>query len=257
MQKLLDVMADLRHPTEGCPWDRAQTFASILPYTVEEAYEVADAIDRGDLDDLRLELGDLLLQVVFHARMAEEAGAFDFSGVVDGITEKLRRRHPHVFGAGVGDRPSPDGSERSWEAEKAAERADRGDVGVLDGVSLALPALLRAQKLGRRAAGVGFDWPDVRGSRAKVSEELNELDAACASQDHPAVLEELGDLLFAVVNLARHLEIPAEEALRRANTKFEKRFAHVEASVSAAGGNWSDFSAAELDTLWNAAKDNR
>ncbi len=226
--RLLAVMARLRNRDNGCPWDLAQDFASIAPYTIEEAYEVADAIARGDMADLKGELGDLLFQVVFHARMAEEAGQFGFSDVVAAICEKLERRHPHIFG----DVIAADARtvKANWEAIKAAERAAAGSpdrpASALDGVASALPALMRAEKLQSRAARVGFDWDDVADVRAKVVEELAELDAA-TSPDHRA--EEAGDLLFAVVNLLRHHGIDAEDALRAGNAKFERRFRAMEA----------------------------
>ncbi len=253
IKDLLDVMATLRDPVAGCPWDREQDFATIAPYTIEEAYEVADAIDRRDLQALKDELGDLLLQVVFHARMAEEQGAFAFADVVTAIVEKLWRRHPHVFGEA--EITSAAGQRRAWEQLKAQERgrAGAGAGGLLDGVAAALPALARAEKLGRRAAGVGFDWPDAAAVVAKVHEELAEVAAADAA-DQAAVSEEIGDLLFTVVNLARHRQVDAEEALRQANRKFERRFRHVEQAVRRSGRDWSAFSAAELDQLWNEAK---
>lgn len=250
--KLLEIMAALRDPLRGCPWDRAQDFRSIAPYTIEEAYEVADAIDRGDLHALREELGDLLLQVVFHAQMASEAGAFDFADVVAGIVDKLLRRHPHVFG----DEQLATAAEQSaaWERHKAAERAAAGEVGVLDGVALAMPGLLRAYKLGKRAAAVGFDWPNAAGARQKLLEELAEVDAAAAGEDRARLAEEVGDLLFAAANLARKLGMEPEEALRQANRKFSRRFAAVEQSVRASGRPFADFSLQELDALWERAK---
>jgi ATP diphosphatase len=248
-------MAALRDPQSGCPWDLQQDFASIAPYTIEEAYEVADAIARDDLDALRDELGDLLLQVVFHARMAEEQDAFDFEQVAGGIVEKMRRRHPHVFGDDVQRRLGM--QDDSWEAIKAAERNPAGEsrsASTLDGVALALPALKRAQKLGKRAARVGFDWPDSLGARAKIEEELAELQAAEHDADAQQLAEELGDLLFAVVNLARHLEVDAEQALSDANRKFERRFRQMEASVGETGGSLADLGLEELETYWQKAK---
>jgi MazG family protein len=255
MQKLLDIMATLRDPVRGCPWDREQDFRSIAPYTIEEAYEVADAIDRADLADLRDELGDLLLQVVFHARMAEEQQAFAFADVVTGICDKLVRRHPHVFG----DLRIETATEQSrvWEAYKAAEQ-DRGPAGrerILAGVGRALPALMRAAKLGKRAARVGFDWSDVAGVKAKLHEELEELERAQRAGDTDGIAEEIGDLLFTTANLARRLEVDPEEALRRANRKFEQRFDHVEGQVRASGRAWDKFTPPQLDALWVAAKD--
>jgi ATP diphosphatase len=221
LARLMTVMARLRDPERGCEWDTVQTFETIAPYTIEEAYEVADAIQRGDLADLRDELGDLALQIVFHAQMAAEAGHFTLSEVLDGISDKMERRHPHIFG---GDAT---GGHHRWEEIKAAERAEKpGDPSMLAGVALSLPALERASKLQKRAARTGFDWPDVDGPRAKILEELEEV-AAADTDD--AREEEVGDLLFAVVNLARFLKINPEEALRKANAKFEKRFRAIEA----------------------------
>jgi nucleoside triphosphate diphosphatase len=259
MDALLALMARLRDPQQGCPWDREQTFATIAPYTIEEAYEVADAIARGNREQLRDELGDLLFQVVFHARMAEELGWFDFAAVAGGIHEKLVRRHPHVF-AGATTETQHLG--RDWEAHKARERAQAAEAdgvegGTLAGVPLALPALVRAAKLGRRAARVGFDWPDAAGSRAKVSEELGELDAALAANGGQADAEasgELGDLLFAVVNLSRHLSIDAEAALRAANAKFERRFRLMEQLAAQRDLVLERLSLEEWDELWKEAK---
>jgi nucleoside triphosphate diphosphatase len=254
MDEVLEVMARLRDPRGGCPWDRQQSFETIAPYTIEEAFEVADAIERGDLTALREELGDLLFQVVFHARLAEERGAFDFSDVALGLTEKMRRRHPHVFGtAEVADASE---QTRAWEAHKAGERRARSE-GLLDGVPTALPALARAQKLGRRASRVGFDWSGPAGVRNKLAEELGELDRALAQRDSApeAVNEELGDLLFTVANLARHLDVDAESALRRASLKFETRFRRMEARLAAEGRGPEEAGADELDRLWNEAKE--
>ena len=251
LSALLQLMARLRDPQHGCPWDREQTFASIAPYTIEEAYEVADAIERDDHLHLRDELGDLLFQVVFHAHMAQERGWFDFAAVAGGIRDKLVRRHPHLF---AGATLAAEDLVRVWEEQKAQERAERGDHGgsaVLGGVPRALPALLRAAKLGRRAARVGFDWPDASAVRAKVVEELGELDGASGAA---AQEEELGDLLFAVVNLSRHLQLDAEQALRRANDKFERRFAHMETLAGARGLQLERLSADEWDALWRDAK---
>lgn len=252
INKLLEVMAQLRDPDKGCPWDLAQDFRSIAPYTIEEAYEVAQAIDAGDLDELRQELGDLLLQVVFHARMAEEAGAFDFEQVAAGIVEKMLRRHPHVFGQDRLD--SAAAQSAAWEGHKEQERQAAGHERVLAGVGLALPALLRSHKLCKRAARVGFDWPDAAGARAKIAEELAELAEAQAAGDQAAMQDEMGDVLFAAANLARKLGINPEEALRGTNNKFARRFGRVEDAVAAAGGEWSDHDLAALDTLWEAAK---
>jgi MazG family protein len=229
LDRLLAIMARLRDPARGCAWDVAQDFATIAPYTIEEAYEVADAIERGDLAALKDELGDLLLQVVFHARMAEEAGHFAFDDVAAAIADKMVRRHPHVFGDTA--IASVAAQNEAWEAHKAAERqAAGGHDSVLDGVALALPALLRAAKLSRRAARIGFDWPDPRGVIAKIREEIAELEVELERNAPAAALEEeLGDLLFAAANLARKLDIEPETALRRGSAKFERRFRRVEA----------------------------
>jgi nucleoside triphosphate diphosphatase len=260
---LLELMARLRDPEHGCPWDREQSFATIAPYTIEEAYEVADAIEHGDREHLREELGDLLFQVVFHSRMAEERGWFDFAAVATSIREKLVRRHPHLF---AGAKLAPQDLVRAWEEQKAQERAATaaragaaGGSTVLAGVPKALPALTRAAKLGRRAARVGFDWPEAREVRAKVLEELHEVDAALpdSGADEPgtAVLaDELGDLLFSVVNWCRHLHVDAEEALRAANNKFERRFTRMESLARTRGLTLERLSAAEWDALWREAK---
>ena len=238
LARLVAIMRRLRDPLRGCEWDREQSFATIAPYTIEEAYEVADAIARGDMDALADELGDLQLQVVFHAQMASEAGHFALDDVIDRICDKLERRHPHIFG---GASHSP-----GWEELKAAERKKSADDSALAGVALALPALERAAKLQRRAARTGFDWPNVSGPRTKIDEELAELDA---ESDHPRMLEELGDLLFAVVNLARHLNIEPETALREANRKFEARFRAIEKHPG-----FADLSLEEKEALWIAAR---
>lgn len=247
--RLLGIMARLRDPAAGCPWDREQTFATIAPYTIEEAYEVADAIRRSDWADLVAELGDLLFQVVFHARLAEEAGRFGFDAVVDALCDKMVRRHPHVFGdAVVADAAA---QTVAWEAHKAAERTG----GALSGVALALPALERARKLQVRAASVGFDWNNVDAVTAKIEEELAELAAARAEGAPAARLEdEVGDLLFAVVNLARHLNINAEAALRRTNAKFISRFGYVEDALAASGRSTAEASLDEMERHWQAAK---
>jgi ATP diphosphatase len=238
LDRLVAIMRRLRDPVSGCEWDREQTFATIAPYTIEEAYEVADAIARDDLDALADELGDLQLQVVFHSQIADEAGAFALDDVIDRICDKLERRHPHIFG---------DASETpGWEELKAAERKKSPDDSALAGVALALPALERAAKLQRRAARVGFDWPDASGPRAKIDEELAELDA---ESEHPRMLDELGDLLFAVVNLSRHLNIEPEAALREANRKFERRFRAIEKTPG-----FAEMSLDEKEELWAAAK---
>ncbi len=245
VDRLVTIMARLRDPDTGCEWDLAQDFASIAPYTIEEAHEVADAIERNDMADLKDELGDLLLQVVFHSRMAEEAGHFALADVVTAISDKMERRHPHIFGndverAGAGP--------HLWEQIKAEERAAKAPSGALDGVARGLPALMRAEKLQKRAARTGFDWPDADGPRAKVSEEIIEVETA-TSADHRA--EEVGDLLFAVVNWARHLGVDAEAALRRANTKFECRFSAMEAI---AGEAFAELTLDQKEALWQRVK---
>jgi len=247
IKKLLDVMARLRDPDEGCPWDVEQDFSTIAPYTIEEAYEVSDAIARNDMADLKDELGDLLFQVVFHARMAEESGHFDFDEVARGIGEKMERRHPHVF-------DGADHEAGSWERIKEIERSDHEDDSALAGVTKALPALKRAQKLGKRAARVGFDWPDRRGVREKIHEELDELEDAIGSRSEAHIEEEFGDLLFAIVNFARHLDIDPEKALSGANFKFEARFREMERSVRTADRDLKDLDLASLDQEWRAAK---
>jgi MazG family protein len=246
-------MATLRDPLRGCPWDREQDFGSIAAYTIEEAYEVADAIDRDDLPEWCDELGDLLLQVVFHAQMASEIRAFDFGDVVAAISEKMLRRHPHVFGTDRVD--TADAQRVAWEALKAAERDSRGgDTSAIAGVGQALPALTRAEKLGKRAARVGLDWPDARGVFDKVREELLELEAAREVAKPHEVQEELGDLLLACANLARHCHVDPEQALRQACRKFETRFRRVEESVLRQGLEWRNLSPQELDGLWEISK---
>jgi ATP diphosphatase len=264
IRRLIDIMAALRNPVSGCPWDVEQTFASIAPFTVEEAYEVADAIERGATEDLREELGDLLLQIVFHARMAEEAGLFDFGGVVEAITAKLIRRHPHVFG-GTGTLSSDD-VKALWERIKADEkraklaseanagRHTEATSGALDGVPLALPALSRAMKLQAKAGKVGFDWNDVRAVLDKIREEMIEVEAEIAEGSAQALSNEVGDLLFATVNLARHLKVDPEAALRSANAKFERRFAHIENRLAAGGRTPESASLDEMERLWAEAK---
>lgn len=242
----------LRDPDTGCPWDLEQDFSTIAPYTIEEAYEVADAIARDDMPALQDELGDLLFQVVFYARMAKEAGDFDFGDIVDGICDKMLRRHPHVFGSEAERAAGP--GEGSWERIKAQERSGDGDEGVLAGVAKSLPALKRAQKLGKRAAGVGFDWPDRGGVREKIAEELEELEEAVGARNRAAIEEEFGDLLFAVVNLARHLDVDAEKTLMDANRKFEQRFAEMERAMRDSGRRFGDHSLDSLDREWRAAK---
>jgi ATP diphosphatase len=249
LQRLIAIMAHLRHPERGCDWDRVQTFATIAPYTIEEAYEVADAIEREDLPGLRDELGDLLLQVVFHARMAEEAGHFAFDDVAAAIADKLVARHPHLFSDQT---PSDDEArDARWERIKADERAAAGATSALDGVALALPALLRAEKLQKRAARVGFDWPDASGPAAKVAEELTELEAAATAAERA---EEAGDLLFAAVNLVRAHGIAAEDALRAANAKFERRFRAMEALSLERGLDFAALTLDEQDALWREVK---
>ena len=242
LDRLLRIMARLRDPEHGCEWDNAQDFSTIAPYTIEEAYEVADAIERSDMADLRGELGDLLFQVVFHARMAEEAGHFAFSDVAKTIADKMEARHPHIFGdeGGVME-------EDRWEDLKAAEREAAGTKGALDGVALALPALLRAQKLQKRAARHGFDWPDVTGPRAKVLEEIEELAEASSGE----IEEEAGDFLFAAVNLVRAYGVDAEGALRAANAKFERRFRAME---ELAGGDFAERDLYAQEALWQEVK---
>ena len=253
IERLLGIMARLRDPEVGCPWDRAQDLRSIAPHTLEEAYEVVDAIERGELRELCGELGDLLFQVVFYARIAEEQGAFRFDDVAAAACDKLVRRHPHVFGGeAVAD---PAAQTRAWETLKAEERSAAGQGGALEGLPLALPALTRARKLGRRAAAAGFDWPDAAGPRAKITEELAELDHARATGADRSRLEaELGDLLFSVVNLARHLDLDPETALRGANSRFERRFGCVEQGLAERGITAASAGPELLDTLWEGAK---
>lgn len=243
---LASIMARLRSPVGGCPWDLEQDFGSIAPYTVEEAYEVADAIERGDMNALQDELGDLLLQVVFHSQMASEQGSFGLQDVIDGICDKMTRRHPHVFGNVDAD--TPRAVVANWESIKAAERSGKTDDSALAGVALALPALLRAQKVQKRAARTGFDWPDIEGAKAKIYEEIGEVEAA-TSAAHQA--EEIGDLLFAVVNMSRFLDVDAEAALKAATAKFERRFRAMEAQ---AGDAFAGLSLEEKEAHWQQAK---
>lgn len=260
MDTLLAIMARLRDPETGCPWDVEQDFGTIAPYTIEEAYEVADAIARQDMAALKEELGDLLLQVVFHARLAEEAGAFDFSDVARGIGEKMVARHPHVFG----DAHQRDAQSQTvaWEAQKARERADKAAArgvarhSVLDDVALPLPALMRAEKLTKRAARVGFDWPDLEGVFDKLDEELAELrtELAAASPARDRLEDEIGDMLFVLANLARKLRLDPEVALRRANDKFVRRFRYIEDRLAVGGRSPAQSDLAEMDALWNDAK---
>jgi MazG family protein len=254
IDRLLEIMRRLRDPVAGCPWDLQQDFRSIAPHTLEEAYEVADAIERGDLEALRDELGDLLFQVVFHAQLASERGAFSFEDVSAAICDKLTRRHPHVFGgAAVADAAE---QSRLWGAIKARERKAPGrGTGALAGVPRALPALSRARKLGRRAADAGFDWPDASGPRAKIDEELAEFDRAAATdRSFERMTAEIGDLLFSVVNLSRHLDIDAEAALRGANERFERRYAHLERALADLGIEPGAADPGLLDELWASAK---
>ena len=241
IERLVAIMQRLRDPEHGCDWDVAQDFGTIAPYTIEEAYEVADAIARGDMADLKDELGDLLFQVIFHSRMAEEAGLFALPDVVASISDKMERRHPHVFGDSAG------GHEQHWERLKAVEREAKGEAGALDGVAVGLPALLRAEKLQKRAARTGFDWPDSSGARAKIDEEVAEIEAATPAER----AEEVGDLLFAVVNWARHLGVDPEAALRLANAKFERRFKAMEAEAGAA---FAGLALEAKEELWLSAK---
>jgi len=253
--RLIEIMAALRTPGSGCPWDLEQNFRTIAPYTIEEAYEVADAIARGDLADLKDELGDLLLQVAYHARMAEEQGAFDFADVVEGITAKMIRRHPHVFADTDGH--TAEAVKGLWERIKRQEKAERGEAaptGALAGVPLALPALTRALKLQDKAGRVGFDWNDPRAVLAKIREEADEIEAELDGADQANTAAEVGDLLFAVVNLARHLGADPEGILRDTNRKFERRFASIERALAARGQTPKDASLAEMDDLWNEAK---
>ncbi len=252
IERLLEIMERLRDPVRGCPWDLEQDFRSIAPHTIEEAYEVADAIERGDLPALRDELGDLLFQVVFHSRLASERGTFAFDDVVNAICDKLVRRHPHVFGnAVVADAAD---QSRAWDRMKREERAARGAQGALADVPVGMPALTRARKLGARAGEAGFDWPDSSGPRAKVDEELAELDRAALDRDPRAQEAELGDLLFSVVNLARHLGTDPEAALSRANDRFARRYRHVETELARLGQPAAGAPAELLDRLWAAAK---
>ncbi len=251
--RLLEIMRRLRDPETGCPWDIEQDFASIAPYTIEEAYEVADAIERADFDDLRGELGDLLLQVVFHAQIADDRGLFAFDDVANAIADKMVARHPHVFGDESRDKTSEQQT-RDWESIKAAERAKKAQTGVLDGVAAGLPALTRALKLQKRAARVGFDWPDTGDVLDKITEEAGELLEAAETLTHDKVEEEFGDLLFVMANLARHMKVDPESALRAANAKFTRRFARIEAHLAAAGKNPEESDLAEMDALWNRAK---
>lgn len=253
IERLLAIMARLRDPATGCPWDREQTWATIAPHTIEEAYELADAIRQDDAALVRDELGDVLFQVVFQSRIAEERGLFDFAAVADTISDKLERRHPHVFGeAQVSDVAE---QAEAWEAHKAAERRQKGQgMGALDGVTPGLPALTRASKLGKRASRVGFDWPELGGVLAKVEEEIAEMRQAAQAGAVDDVKEELGDLLFSVVQAARHLGVDPESALRDANAKFERRFRDMEARLDAEGRTVTDATPDQLEALWALAK---
>jgi ATP diphosphatase len=262
ISRLLDIMAQLRTPGSGCPWDLEQNFATIAPYTIEEAYEVVDAITRGDLDDLRDELGDLLLQVVFHARMAEEQNAFAFGDVVDAICRKMIRRHPHVF-ADKDGRLTPSHVKDVWDRIKAEEKAERAarrpleeptENSLLSGVKAAQPALTRAMELQRKASTVGFDWNDPRAVLNKIREEADEIEAALDRGDAGELADETGDLMFAVVNLARHAGVDPESSLRGTNAKFERRFGYIERALTQQGRSLESASLAEMDALWNEAK---
>ncbi|MDB6177555.1 nucleoside triphosphate pyrophosphohydrolase [Paracoccus sp. Z330] len=251
--RLIEIMAMLRDPDKGCPWDIEQNFASIAPYTIEEAHEVADVIERKAWSELPGELGDLLLQVVFHAQMADEAEMFDFADCAAAISDKLVFRHPHVFGDESRDK-SAEQQIKDWEAIKAVERANKAERGTLDGVAMGLPALTRALKLQNRAARVGFDWPDAANVLDKITEETAELVEARDKLDHTALEEEFGDLLFVMANLGRHLNLDPELALRRANAKFTRRFQAIEAALAADGRKPEDSDLAEMDRLWDQAK---
>jgi ATP diphosphatase len=262
ISRLLEIMATLRTPGSGCPWDLEQDFASIAPYTIEEAYEVADAIARGDLDDLRDELGDLLLQVVFHARMAEEQNAFSFGDVVEAITRKMIRRHPHVF-ADKDGRLTPSDVKGAWDRIKAEEKAERAArrpgeetarKSLLSGVKAGQPALTRAMELQRKASSVGFDWNDPRSVLHKIREEADEIEAALDGGNAEELAAETGDLMFALVNLARHVGADPEAALRGTNAKFERRFAYIERTLAAKGRSLDGASLVEMDAFWNEAK---
>ena len=250
MPRLLEIMRRLRDPKTGCPWDVEQTFETIAPYTIEEAYEVADAIERQDWDELKGELGDLLLQSVYHAEIGRERGLFDFASIADAISDKMVARHPHVFGDESRDKSAAQQT-RDWEAQKAKER---GTAGVLDGVALGLPALLRAVKLQKRAARVGFDWPETGQVLEKIKEEADEIVAARDRKSQEEIEDEVGDLLFVLANLARHLKVDPEAALRGTNAKFERRFKIIEVELAKHGKTPADSDLAEMDALWDAAK---
>ena len=256
VRRLLDIMAKLRDPLDGCPWDQRQTLETIVPYTLEEAYEVADAIDRSDMPELRDELGDLLFQIVFYSQIAREQGHFDFDDVAQGICDKMVRRHPHVFGEA--EYSDDEALRDAWEQHKAAERERRKlpeqPASQLDGVARALPALVRAEKLQRRAARVGFDWPDPRGAFQKTREEFDEVEAEFGAGHPDKLQDELGDMLFAMVNVVRLLGFDAEQVLSHANGKFERRFRRMEQFRHVAGGRLDELSLEELDALWERAK---
>jgi nucleoside triphosphate diphosphatase len=252
LPRLLAIMAALRQPEHGCPWDKEQNFASIAPYTIEEAYEVADAIARNDMPSLKDELGDLLFQVVYHSRLAEEAGVFTFTEVAAAIADKMVRRHPHVFGAEAARAPTVHTD--AWEAQKESERQARAESGVLAGVPLALPALTRAEKLTKRAARVGFDWPDAAAVLEKLEEELAELRAELPQADPDRLEDELGDILFVLANLARKLHLDPETALHRANAKFSRRFTAVEHSLTARGTTPAEASLEVMEAAWQDVK---
>jgi nucleoside triphosphate diphosphatase len=254
LPRLLEIMARLRDPETGCPWDIEQNFKTIAPYTIEEAHEVADAIEREAWDELEGELGDLLLQTVYHAQMGAEAGHFSFDSIARAISNKMVARHPHVFGSESRDKSAAQQTQ-DWERLKAAERAQKAEGGVLDGVALGLPALTRAIKLQNRAARVGFDWPSTDEVIDKITEEARELNEARAGLSEAEVFEEFGDLLFVVANLARHLKIDPEAALRAANTKFTRRFRGIEAALAKAGKTPADSDLAEMDALWDRVKE--
>ena len=254
ISRLLEIMAALRKPVGGCPWDVEQTFATIVPYTIEEAYEVAEAIAEDDMGALCEELGDLLLQPVYHAQMASEIGAFEFGDVVEAVTRKLIRRHPHVFGDA--DARAAGAAKGQWERIKADEKRERGvkHDGLLDGVPVAIPATMRALKLQQKAATVGFDWNDPKAVIAKLKEEIAEIEAEIDGGDAERLEDEVGDLLFAVVNLARHLKVDPDQALRRTNAKFTRRFGAIEAALAAEGRKPAEASLDEMEALWQAAK---
>ena len=253
MLRLQEIMRALRDPQSGCPWDIEQNFKSIAPYTVEEAYEVADAIERENWDDLKTELGDLLLQTVYHTQMAEEENLFNFNDVVNQISEKMIKRHPHVFGS-LKQNKTSDQQIKDWEAIKADERVKKNQTGILDDVALNLPALVRSLKLQKRAARVGFDWPTVSKVLQKIEEETKELVEAKEFESQERINEEFGDLMFSIVNLGRHLKVDPEEALKKTNTKFITRFKFIEDEIKSQGRDLEDTSLEEMEKLWQSAK---